>query len=217
MRNERDFLLVGVTGGIGSGKSLVCSHFEQLGRTVLKADPIAQEIADGDPDAHDSIISLLGAGAYRDDGSMDRQFVAGKVFVDHRLLQMLNTILHPRVIATIERRAMALPLAQRRPYVVVEAALIYESGMDALLDQVIVVDADEETRIRRVMDRDHAEREAVLRRIAVQLPAAKKVALADFVIRNDANAVALDAKVRFLDTLLTAMAPAQESAPGGRL
>ena len=208
MPNKRDHLLVGVTGGIGSGKSLVCSLFERLGRTVIEADVVAQEIADTNPDVRREITGLLGAGAYRDDGSMERKFVADRVFADHALLRALNGIVHPRVIAEIEKRVTALPQGQRRPYVLVEAALIYESGMDELLDQVIVVDADEETRVRRVMERDRVGRDAVLRRMTAQLPAAKKVARADFVIRNEDNTVAVQEKVHFIDTLLSAMAPA---------
>ncbi len=208
MPNKRDHLLVGVTGGIGSGKSLVCSVFEHLGRTVLHADLVAQEISSTNPVVRREITKLLGAGAYRGDGPMERAYVAGRVFADHALLRALNGIIHPRVIAEIEKRVLALTQGQRRPYVLVEAALIYESGMDKLLDQVIVVDADEETRVRRVTERDGVGRDAVLLRMAAQLPAARKAALADFVIRNEENAVALQEKVQFIDTLLRAMAPA---------
>ncbi len=208
MPNKRDHLLVGVTGGIGSGKTLVCSLFAHLGRTVLHADSVAQEIANTNPDVRREITKLLGPGAYRGDGPMERTYVADRVFADHALLRTLNGIVHPRVIAEIEKRVSALPQGQRRPYVLVEAALIYESGMDERLDQVIVVDAEEETRVRRVTERDGVGRDAVLLRMAAQLPAARKAALADFVIRNEENAVALEEKVRFVDTLLSAMAPA---------
>jgi dephospho-CoA kinase len=207
MQNKRDFLLVGVTGGIGSGKSFVCSLFERLGRTVLKADSIAQEIADTDPEVRKQIRHLLGPAAYPSDGPMDRAFVAGKVFADADLLEQLNAIVHPPVILSIDHTARSLPDGQRRPYVLVEAALIYESGMEAMLDKVIVVDAAEETRIARVMTRDGVTRDAVLRRIGAQLPAAKKIARADFVIKNEENAVPLDEKVHFLNTLLSAMVP----------
>lgn len=209
-QNKRDFLLVGVTGGIGSGKSFVCSLFEHLGRTLLKADALAREITDTDPDVRREISHLLGRAAYPHDGPMDRKYVAEKVFSDHGLLRALDGIVHARVMAEIERISAGLPSAQRRPYVLVEAALIYESGMDEMLDQVIVVDAGEETRINRVMARDGVDRGAVLLRMAAQLPAARKVALADFVIANEKNSVSLNEKVRFLDTLLSAMAPAYE-------
>jgi dephospho-CoA kinase len=207
MQNRRDYLLVGVTGGIGSGKSLVCSCFERAGRTVLKADAIAQVLADTDQVVRGQIVKLLGPEAYTSHGPLDRPFVAGKVFSDFALLRKLNAILHPPTIQTIETTAAALPEAQRRPYVIVEAALIFESGMDEMLDKVIVVDAAESIRIDRVMARDGVDRDAVLRRIAAQLPADVKVANGDFIIRNEENAVSLEEKVRFIDTLLTSMAP----------
>jgi dephospho-CoA kinase len=205
MPNKRDYLLVGVTGGIGSGKSLVCSHFERLGRTVLKADVIAQEISDTDPAVRKQIVRLLGPGAYRREGPMDRGFVAGKVFADYELLRKLNRIVHPPVLHHLEDSAARLPDGQRRPYVLIEAALIFESGMDTMLDKVIVVEAEEETRIQRVMTRDGVSRDAVLQRIAAQLPADIKSARGDFIIRNEENAVTLEDKVRFIDMLLTRM------------
>lgn len=207
MPNSRSFLLVGITGGIGSGKSLVCSRFEQLGRVALRADAIAQEIANSNIRVRKQVIDLLGPAAYLNGGPMDRKYVADHVFSDASLLRKLNAVLHPLVIAEVETRAAALPPERRRPYVLVEAALIYESGMDEMLDKVIVVDAEEETRIQRVLERDGVTREDVVRRIAAQMPAAKKAALADFVIRNQENNVSLDEKVRFVDRILASMSP----------
>jgi len=207
MPNRRDVHLVGITGGIGSGKSLVCSRFELLGRMALQADAIAQEISDSDPEVRRQIVDLLGSAAYRSDGALDRKFVAESVFSKPALLKKLNSVVHPIVIAEIFRRSASLPETKRRPYVLVEAALIYESGMDEMLDYVIVVDAEEELRIRRVMERDHLDRESVQRRIAAQMPATRKVARADFVIRNEGNAVSLDEKVRFIDRILVSMVP----------
>lgn len=206
MPSDRDFLLVGITGMIGSGKSFVCSRFESLGRVALHADAIAQELSDADSGIRMKVISLLGDAAYRSDGLMDRRYVAERVFSNAPLLRKLNAIIHPVVIEEILRRAASLPALHRQPYVLVEAALIYESGLDKTLDRVIVMDADEETCIRRVMERDGADRESVVRRIAAQMPAARKRARADFVIRNEENAVTLDEKVRFVDRVLASMA-----------
>jgi dephospho-CoA kinase len=207
MPSSRDFLLVGITGGIGSGKSLVCSLFERLGRVALRADAIAQEVADSNAAVRRQVTTLLGAAAYPENGPLNRLFVAEKVFSDASLLRSLNAIIHPVVFEEVEARSLAVTPDRRRPYVLVEAALIYESGMDEMLDKVIVVDAEEETRIRRVMDRDGLTREDVLRRIAAQMPAARKVAHADFVIRNQENTVSLEDKVRFIDAILASMCP----------
>jgi dephospho-CoA kinase len=211
MLSKRDYLLVGVTGGIGSGKTLICSLFEHLGRPLLMADLIAQEIADTDKTVQREIVRLLGKEAFRADGFLDRRFVADKVFSDHAALRKLNAIVHPVVITRILQCAAALPAGKRRPYVVIEAALVYESGMDAVLDRVIVVDAAEETRIRRVMERDGVDRDAVMRRIASQLPATVVAGHADFVIRNEQNTTSLEDKVRFIDALLVAAASQQQA------
>jgi dephospho-CoA kinase len=205
-RNEqRDFLLVGVTGGIGSGKSLVCGVFERLERTVVSADALAREITDTDPAVKAEVRALLGNDVYRTDGSLDRKLAATRVFADPLLVRKLNRIVHPRVFEALERRLAALPADRRRPYVVVEAALIYESGLDRTLDRVIVVDAPEEERIRRVAARDGVTEQDVRLRMAAQLAPAKKASKADFVIVNDRNAISLDDKVRFIDGLLRSL------------
>jgi len=213
-RNEaRDFLLVGVTGGIGSGKSLVCEAFARLGRTIISADRVAHEITDHDPAVRDEIRALLGTDVYRADGTLDRSMTAARVFGDRLMVQRLNRIVHPRVFAALHRTVDALPSAQRQPYVIIEAALIFESGFDRELDRVIVVDAPEEDRIRRVVARDGSSEEDVRRRIAAQMPSAKKTAKADFVILNEHNVVSIDEKVKFLDGVLRSLGLAR---PGAR-
>jgi dephospho-CoA kinase len=174
---------------------------------VLSADTIAREIVETDPGVRLRIQKLLGDDVYRSDGTFDRSLVAGRVFRDKKLLLGLNGIVHPLVLTAIGQRTDALPFEKRRPYVIVEAALIYESGMDSSLDRVLVVDAPEETRIARVMARDGVSREDVERRIRVQTPASTIVSRADFVIVNDLNVMSLETKVGFLDTLLCTLAP----------
>jgi dephospho-CoA kinase len=197
--------LVGVTGGIGSGKSLVCGVFERLERTVVSADALAREITDTDPDVKAEVRALLGNDVYRTNGTLDRKLAASRVFADPLLVRKLNRIVHPRVFEALDRRLAALPADRRRPYVVVEAALIYESGLDRTMDRVIVVDAPEEERIRRVAARDGVTEQEIRLRMAAQLPPAKKTSKADFVIVNDRNAISLDDKVRFIDGLLRSL------------
>jgi dephospho-CoA kinase len=205
MPSDRDFFLVGVTGGIGSGKSAVCGGFQQLGRTVLSADGIAREIMEREMPIKKKVQQLLGAAAYTSEGILDRQFVADRVFTDPASKKKLDAIVHPAVFREIENRVSSLPKEQRTPYVIVEAALIYESGLDKELDYVIVVEAGEETRIQRVMQRDKCSRDQVLRRIAAQMPPDEKSKRADFVIRNDSSPDQLPPKIRFIDHLLTQM------------
>ena len=205
-------LLVGVTGGIGSGKSTVCEAFRRLGRTVISADELAHTITDTDESAKTRIRRLLGAGAYLPTGALDRQRVAAQVFGDARLRRGLDAIVHPLVFEAVERRLTTLPSESRQPYVVIEAALIYESGMDRKLDSVIVVDAGQEMRLQRVMERDSCSREEVLKRMASQGPPRAHRAQADFVLNNDGSRDSLEGRVAFLDRLLTLMAQ-RNSAP----
>jgi dephospho-CoA kinase len=203
-----------VTGGIGSGKSLVCGVFERLGRVVLSADAIAHRITDTDPAVASEIRALLGDDVYRQDGTLDRKLAAARVFGNLLQVRRLNRIVHPRVFDAIEAEVNALPPERRRPYVIVEAALIYESGLDRSLDRIIVVDAPEVDRIHRVMTRDGGSEEDVRQRMAAQLPAAKKAGKADFVIYNDRNAVSIETKVRFLDGVLRSLGVEQQGPRG---
>jgi dephospho-CoA kinase len=205
MRSDSGFLRVGVTGGIGSGKSEVCALFAGLGREVISADIIANEITETDDDVRRQLRTVFGEGVYAGDGRLNRAWLARVVFGDARRRKQLNGIVHPVVFRRLEARISSLSPQRAAPYIIIEAALIYESGLDRTLDCVIVVDADEQTRITRVMQRDGCTRDDVLRRIAAQMPAPRKVARADFVIRNERNATDLDCKVRFLDTVLRAI------------
>ncbi len=205
MPNDREFFLVGVTGGIGSGKSMVCAGFEQLGRTVLSADQLAREVMDRDSAVKGRVLRLFGEKAYTPEGILDRKFVAARAFGDPGSKKKLDAIVHPAVFRELDRLIVQLPTEKCHPYLLIEAALIYESGLDEQLDYVIVVQAEEETRIRRVMERDGCGREDVLRRIAAQMPADTKVKRADFVIRNESDGRQIISKVRFLDQLLRKM------------
>jgi dephospho-CoA kinase len=215
MPSDRDFLLIGITGGIGGGKSAVCAGFEQLGRVVLSADALAREIMDRDPPVKKKITHLLGDGAYTGEGILDRRLVASRVFSEPNVKKRLDAIVHPVVFQEIDKRIAGLKPEARRPYLIIEAALIYESGLDRSLDYIIVVQAEEETRIRRVMLRDKCTREDVVRRIAAQMSPDEKARKADFVIRNDSDTPNIVSKIQFIDTLLKQMAvgPAPPVAP----
>lgn len=199
-------LLVGVTGGIGSGKSTLCGLFAALGRTVLRADDIARDLTENDPAIRRSLRREFGEGVFLPGGKLDRKGLAAVVFADPARLERLNRLVHPAVFAEIERLVGALPAARRTPYVIVEAALIYESGMDRRLDYVIAVHASVETRLRRVMQRDGATREEVLPRMHAQMAPEEKLALADFSIANDGTPDDLRKAVLLFDTLLAHLA-----------
>jgi dephospho-CoA kinase len=197
--------LVGVTGGIGSGKTAVCKCFEVLGRTVVSADLLARELTEKDVAVRQAIQEEFGAAIYGADGALRRKDLAAIVFADRTRLRALNAIVHPRVFAAIERTVGSLPASRRIPFVIVEAALVFESGLDKHLVATVVVRAAEETRIARVSARDGSPRDGIIARMRAQLPAEEQAKRADFVIDNEGPENGLFAKVKFIDTVLRAM------------
>lgn len=199
-------VLIGVTGGIGSGKSLVCDMFAALGASVFSADASAKTIADTDPSARAEIIALLGDEAYTAEGPMDRAYVAGKVFGDPDLLQDLNEILHPRVFAQIDTWRETVTA----PYALVEAALIFESGLDEVLDYILVVIAADDLRVERTIKRDGSSRDDVLRRMMHQMPNEELKRNADFILANEGAPEDLRAKVGFFNILFSSLQQRKE-------
>ena len=197
MANKRRLLRIGVTGGIGSGKSEVCRIFEQLGIPVLSADTIAKEISNYDPRAKQLLVGLLGSQTYTADGALDRTYVASKVFTNKAIQKKVNAIIHPRVEEEVERRFSEMEKKGARMGIV-EAALIYEAGLDRVLDAVVVVDASRETRVDRVVKRDGTTASDVEKRMNAQLHPKTKLKNADYVIHNDGTVNGLEQKVRFL-------------------
>ena len=177
-------LRVGITGGIGSGKTTVCRIFEALGVPVYDADHWAKWLIANDPDVRAALIALFGSEAYLPDGTYNRTLVAALVFSDAEKLAALNAAVHPAVErhsrAWHERHAQA-----GHPYTLKEAALLVESGSHRFLDALIVVTAPEAIRVRRVVQRDGVPEAAVQARMRNQMPESEKAALADFLIVND--------------------------------
>jgi dephospho-CoA kinase len=208
MRNSgRDFLLVGVTGGIGSGKSAAAQLLSHLGRHTISADVVAKSLMTEDASLRSAITRQFGGSAYHHDGTLNRPFLAQTVFSDPRQRKALERLVHPPTIAFIHHQAASLPAAQRRPYMVVEAALIFESGFDKDLDRVIVVVAEEETCTRRIMARDHLSASEVAGRMRAQMSPTLKARRADFVIENNGSIDELRSRIVFIDRLLQQMVP----------
>lgn len=185
---------LGVTGGIGSGKTTVCERLKVRGAEVFYADLEAKQLQVEDADAKMAIIKAFGAGSYTPDGALNRAYLAGVVFGHPEKLRTLNAIVHPRVR---QRLLVRMEEARRRnvPLFVYEAALVFESGGDALVDAVLVVDADLDVRIQRVQARDGATEAQVRARIQHQLADDERLRRADFIIRNNGDAAALDAQI----------------------
>lgn len=173
-------LKVGITGGIGSGKSTVAHIFKVFGIPVFDADANAKQLMETDIDIQIAIRSLFGENAYTN-GQLNRKFIADIVFKDPYQLERLNALVHPAAIKSGENWA----LKQTTPYVIKEAALFFESGSAEGMDYIIGVYSPQHIRINRVMKRDLITREEVLNRMKRQIQEEVKMRLCDFVIVND--------------------------------
>ena len=190
-------LKVGITGGIGSGKSIVSRVFEVLGIPVYYADDAAKRLMNSDDRLVQQVVFHFGPGAY-DNGVLNRKYLAAQVFGNTEKLELLNSIVHPATIADAERWMQE----QTTPYAIKEAALIFESGSQEHLDTVIGVYAPEPLRIQRVMHRDHVSREEVKRRMSKQIDENIKMRLCDYVITNDDQQLVLPQVERLHRVLL---------------
>jgi dephospho-CoA kinase len=173
-------IIIGLTGGIGSGKSTVAKIFAQLGIPVLDADATAKAIMNEDHSVKTKLIELFGEDAYKEN-QLNRPYIAQLVFEDAFKLQQLNAIIHPITIQYAKDWASK----QSAPYVIKEAALFFESGSSEGVEKIIGVTAPKHIRIQRVMQRDQMTREDVIKRMEHQLEDSLKMKLCDWVIQND--------------------------------
>ncbi|MDO9615979.1 MAG: dephospho-CoA kinase [Bacteroidota bacterium] len=189
---------VGITGGIGSGKSTACKVFSFLGIPVFEADIVAKQLMNTDPEIRSRLISLFGTSVYLPDHTIDRKYLAGIVFNNASLLAQLSKIVHPEVHKSFDNWC----LNQQSPYILHESAILFETGFYKLMDKSIAVVANENQRIERVMKRDKITHELVKQRIKNQLNDEEKIKLADFVIGNNDHEliipqiVEIDKKIR---------------------
>ena len=173
-------LKIGITGGIGSGKTFICRLFQMLGVPVYNADEEAKKLMNTDSRIREKLVAQFGQAVYKD-GQLDRAFLARVVFSDAQKLQILNSIVHPIVI----QEAKDWAARQKTRYSLKEAALLFESGSYKELDYKILVTAPLDLRVQRVMHRDGMTEQQVRERISKQLSDEEKLQLTDFVIVND--------------------------------
>ena len=193
-------LKIGITGGIGSGKSYVAQIFKALGVPFYDADKEAKAIMTRSASLRTAIIEAFGAAAYFPDGSLNKSYLAEHAFKDEESTKRLNALVHPAVI----QDALDWSNQQTSAYSLKEAALLFESGSYKTLDYTLLVVAPLDLRIQRVRARDQATEEQVRARIDKQMPDAEKEKLADFIIVNDGVQALLPQVLHIHNTLIKA-------------
>lgn len=179
-------VIIGLTGGIASGKSSVSRILADLGAVIIDADHTARQVVrPGEPAWHE-IRRVFGAGVLKPDGQLDRAGLGAIVFADPKARRKLNDIVHPRVIGQIEKE-ISRERDRGSRVVIVDAPLLLETGMEGMVDQVWVVAVTEETQIQRLMARDGLNREEACQRIKSQMPLAEKLQKADRIIDNNGS------------------------------
>jgi dephospho-CoA kinase len=184
-------LVVGLTGGIGSGKTAVSDRFAQLGISVIDTDLIARELVEPGQPALAEIAAEFGVDCLDDQGRIDRACLRKRVFADDAGRQRLEDILHPRIRATAWQRITDL----KAPYCLLVIPLLAETGMTDLVDRVLVVDAPEAEQIRRVMARDRVDETQTRRILAAQASRDQRLALADEVLENSGDFAKLELQI----------------------
>ncbi len=186
---------IGLTGGIASGKSTVSSVLEGLGVGIVDADRLAREVVSVGSDGLREVVETFGAGVLAPDGSLDRAKLGALVFGDEEARRKLQAITHPRIARLGAERISALQ-ASAAPYVIYDAPLLVEVGAHKGFAALIVVAAGEPTQIARLRARDGLTDDQSSQRLAAQLPLARKIEVADYVIHNDGSLADLERRTR---------------------
>ena len=190
-------LKLGLTGGIGSGKTTVAKIFELLGVPVYYADDAAKQLMNEDKALKLSIQKQFGEEAYLN-GELNRSYLADKVFNEPSQLEILNSLVHPVTF----RDAADWVKKQQTPYIIKEAAVLFESGAAQQLDYVIGIYAPAELRIKRAMERNNSSRDEVVKRMNQQMDEEEKMKLCDFVIQNDEQQLLIPQVIQLHEKLL---------------
>lgn len=189
--------LIGLTGGIGTGKSVVARMFREEKIPVVDADRISREITAPGMPAHDEIVRLFGTGILLPDGRINRRKLGGIVFSDPEKRAVLESVTHPYISEGIRKAATALS-SEGHDVVIVEAALIHEKGRQGILEAVIGVRCERTVQIDRIMNRDGISREEARRVVSAQMDPEEKARASDYVINNSGDLAETRAQVQAL-------------------
>jgi dephospho-CoA kinase len=208
-------MILGITGGIASGKTTVSKLFAALGAPLISADQLAREVVRPGGAPLQQLVELFGFGILQADGTLDRAVLGHRIFTDAEARAAVNRITHPAIAARAEQ-ALQEKVRQGAWLIVYEAPLLFEAGAEGRVDAVLVVTVDENVQLHRLMQRDGLGEAAARERIAAQMPQAQKVARADFVIDNSATIEKTEKAVRALFMRLRQNygPPVGEGSPG---
>lgn len=187
-------ILIGLTGVPGAGKSLAAEYLRRKGAVIISGDDTGREVLEIYPESLKSLVKAFGKGILNPDGSLDRKSLGRIVFADSRELKKLNAIVHPYLLKLLKSKIDKYKKSMSRRPLVVDAALIFEWGIESWFDHILVVTANRANRIKRLIGSGLSGREAE-NRIGSQMPQSKKAAKADFVIENNGTKIALRNKV----------------------
>jgi dephospho-CoA kinase len=180
-------LIVGLTGGVASGKTAVSEVLKEEGAYIIDADQIARELVQPHGPAWNELVRTFGEKILQEDGSIDRKKLADWVFGDPNQRKLLNQILHPLITEEMDRRTREIGQKNPKAVVVIDAPLLIEVGYHRRVDKLMVVTSTEAEQIERLKVRDGINSEEALRILSSQMPVEEKVKLADFVIRNEGS------------------------------
>ena len=190
-------LVIGLTGGIGTGKSEAARQLEELGALIISADQVGHEAYTVNTEAWEQVVATFGNGILQDDKEIDRRKLGGIVFSDPSQLKKLNQIMHPRMARIVSDKIEAFR-GQGVDTVVVEAALLFEAGWDSLVEEVWVTDASEEIIIGRLRERNGLSEEEAKKRINSQMDRMERIGRSDFVINNSGDMAELGTTIKEL-------------------
>lgn len=190
-------MIIGLTGGIGSGKTTVAKVFEAMGCVLYNSDERAKELY-FEPSIKKEITNILGTEAYIDSHTLNKAWIAQRIFSNSELLTQINGIIHPAVKTDFERVLNALP---KNKIIVKETAILFEAKLQQQVDSSVLVTAPIELKIQRVMKRNNMNKEEVEKRLANQWPDEKKISLANYIINNDGKSAIIPQVQAVLNSL----------------
>lgn len=210
-------IVLGITGGIACGKSLICHLFRELGAAVLSADDLAREAVKPGEEAFNGIVGHFGNEILTVEGKIDRALLAGKIFQSPEERHRLNQITHPAIGRLADRRISELRKNPEIPLIIYESPLLFETKAEGRVDLILVVATTPEQQLERLMRRDNLSQEEALQRISAQMPLAEKISRADILVENNGPLGETQKLIRHIFAELTALKKKDPPIPGDLL